>query len=121
MAPNMGIKSWASDDGRRQLRSIYAILLLFREQDGEMPVQQQLVLCHIALNEGTTQRDLCQALDMAVSSASRNIAALSEVHRLGKPGLGLITWSEDLNDRRSKLLTLTPKGRAFMHRILSVL
>ena len=86
-----------------------------------MPVQQQLVLCHIALNEGTTQRDLCQALDMAVSTASRNIAALSEVHRLGKSGLGLVTWTEDVLDRRSKLLMLAPKGRSFMRRILATL
>jgi DNA-binding MarR family transcriptional regulator len=86
-----------------------------------MPVQQQLVLCHVALNEGTTQRDLCQALDMAVSTASRNIASLSEVHRLGKPGLGLVTWIEDVQDRRSKLLMLTPKGRAFVGRLIGTI
>lgn len=112
--------AWLDDDiKRRELRQIYYLLQRFRGQDGEMPVQQMLVFCWVALNEGGLQRDLCASLEMANSTASRNIAALSEVHRLGKPGLGLITWVESNVDRRSKLLILTQKGKAFAQELLT--
>lgn len=96
------------------LRSINRIVSMFREADGEMPVQQMAVLCWVSMNEGSTQRDLCAALDMATSTASRNIAALSEVHRLGKPGLGLVAWTDDPFDRRVKRLCLSVKGKHFV-------
>lgn len=114
--------SWVkNDDERRIFRRLNSILGAFRTQDGEMPVQQMMVFCWVALNEGGVQRDLCTALDMPVSTASRNIAALSPVHRLGKPGLGLITWVESPHDRRAKLLMLTEKGRAFARQVLDLL
>jgi DNA-binding MarR family transcriptional regulator len=113
--------TWATDEQRRSFRSIYTMLTRFREQDETMPVQQMLVFCYIALNEGSTQRDLIKDLDMASSTSSRNIAALSPVHRLGTPGLALITWTDDPQDRRAKLLVLTAKGRAFAHRLLETL
>ena len=110
----------ALDEQTRLLtRNLMKVLEGFREQDGEMPVQQMLVLLWIASNEGKTQRELIAALSMAPSTSSRNIAALSEVHRLGKPGLGLVTWSDHPTDRRIKLLMLTPKGKAFITRLLS--
>lgn len=87
----------------------------------EMPVQQVLVFCWIALNEGGLQRDLCEALGMRNSTASRNIAALSDVHRLGKAGLGLVTWTESSKDRRAKLLGLTKTGKAFANTLASSL
>lgn len=115
-------KTWIkSDEERRTFRRLNSILHLFRGQDGEMPIQQILTFCWVALNEGGVQRDLCSALDMPHSTASRNIAALSTVHRLGKPGLGLITWVESPDDRRAKLLMLTEKGRAFARQVLDLL
>jgi DNA-binding MarR family transcriptional regulator len=58
---------------------------------------------------------------MATSTSSRNIAALSPIHRLGKPGLGLVTWVDSPTDRRVKLLKLTEKGRDFSEQILGLL
>ncbi len=110
-------KVWSNDTERRTLRGLFQVISLLRERDKEMPAQQMLVLLYIALNEGTTQRDLCRDLDMPVSTSSRNVAALSTVHRLGKEGLGLVTWAEDPQDRRAKLLALTLKGRAFMRKV----
>lgn len=86
-----------------------------------MPVQQMLVLTYIALHEGCTQRDLSKELEMPSSSSSRNIAALSSVHRLGKEGLGLVSWTDDPRDRRAKLLHLTEKGRTLMLRLIDTL
>jgi DNA-binding MarR family transcriptional regulator len=118
----MTSQAWTSEDEeRRQFRRIYSLLLRFRGEDGEMPVQQMLVFCWVALNEGGVQRDLCEALDMPNSTASRNLAALSDVHRLGKQGLGLVTWTESKQDRRVKLLCLTKKGKAFAHALATTL
>lgn len=110
-----------NDEDRRSMRRMSSIIGLFRGQDAEMPVQQMAVFCWIAVNEGRTQRDLIASLDMPNSSASRNIAALSLVHRLGKPGLGLITWVDNPEDRRAKLLMLTEKGRTFARQVLDLL
>jgi DNA-binding MarR family transcriptional regulator len=118
----MSSKPWFnSDDERRTFRRLNSILTLFRGHDTEMPVQQMLVFCWVALNDGGVQRDLCAALDMPHSTASRNLSALSPIHRLGKPGLGLVTWSESVEDRRVKLLVLTDKGRAFARQVLDLL
>ena len=71
------------------------------------------------MNEGRTQRDLRAAMSLPSSTSSRNVAALAVIDRLGKPGLSLITWEDSLEDRRAKLLRLTPKGRSLVNRLLS--
>lgn len=113
------VDTFADDTARLKFRSIFSLLSRFRTLDKEMPVQQMLVFCWVALNEGRTQRELCVSLDMPSSTASRNLAALSKVHRLGKEGLGLIEWREDPMDRRSKLLWLTTKGQQTITKLLS--
>jgi DNA-binding MarR family transcriptional regulator len=113
---------WGQNDTeRRGLKGLFQVIGLLREQHQEMPAQQMQVLFYVALNEGAAQRDMCRDLDMAVSTASRNIAALSPLHRLGKPGLGLVTWVDNPNDRRAKHLKLTSAGRAFVRRVLDTL
>lgn len=100
---------------------LFKTMKKMRLLDSDMPLQQILVLLYIASKgKGCTQGELKDHLDMAASTASRNIAALSKVHRLGKEGLGLIDWHEDLLDRRVKRLHLTPKGRQFMLDLLNL-
>lgn len=103
------------------LRTLTSVLSRFRSEDAEMPIQQMVVLLWVASNEGKTQRELRASLDMASSTSSRNLAALSKVHRLGKEGLGLIDFIDDPLDRRAKQLWLTPKGRAFINEITGFL
>ena len=101
-----------TDDERRMMRRLISAMSRLREQDLTMPVQQILVLLWVAANEGRPQRDLIAAFkDIPESTVSRNVAALSEVHRLGKPGLGLVSWLPHPTDRRVNLLHLTAKGR----------
>lgn len=57
-------------------------------------------------------KDLQSRVGLAKSSVSRNVAALSHQHRLGKPGHGLVEAYEDPEDRRNKLVRLTPKGKS---------
>lgn len=106
---------------RNQFRVIYSILSELRELDADMPMNQAVCFAWIALNEGRTQVELRQDLDMASSTSSRSLAALSKVHRLGKPGLNLIEWVENPEDRRAKLLFLTTRGRHLVETLLSPL
>lgn len=47
---------------------------------------------------------------MSTASASRTCDYLSDMHRLGKPGMGLIRKVTDLSNKRRIELHLTPKG-----------
>lgn len=105
----------------RSVSDLFRTAKKLRALGNDVPLQQVLVLLYIASKgSGCTQAELREALDMAASTASRNIAALSKVHRLGKEGLGLIDWFEDLHDRRVKRIHLTPKGRTFMKDLLDI-
>lgn len=99
------------------LRGLFRSVERFREVDNDMPVAQMSVLMYVALHPEATQREIIRDLDMASSTVSRSVASLSEVHRLGKPGLGLLTWFDDPTDRRTKRLMLTRKGETFMTRL----
>jgi DNA-binding MarR family transcriptional regulator len=113
-----GPQIWNDEGERRALLALLGIFELLKEIDSEMPVQQMQVLLYVMLNEGKLQRNLCTALEMATSTASRNVAALSNVNRHGKVGADLIGWKERPEDRRSKSLVLTPKGQSLARKLL---
>lgn len=108
------------DEGsRKQFRTIFNMNSRLREVDADMNINQVAVFMWVALNEGRTQVELRTGLNMASSTSSRCLAALSKVHRLGKPGLDLIEWVENPDDRRAKLLYLTTRGRHLVEALLS--
>lgn len=104
------------------LRTLYQAVQMFRDLDPEL--QTQTVVCFLMIaeaREDMPMRDLQAALGMPSSSTLRDVAALSKHHRLGRPGLDLVEAYEDLNDRRFKLVRLTPKGKAFRSRIIALM
>lgn len=107
-----------TDHLRNQFGDIYTIVRILRELDPDMSMNQVLVFCWVVLNEGKTQRDLRAALEIPPSTASRNLAALSKVHRLRKPGLDLVEWVECPRDRRANVLFLTTRGRRLVDQLL---
>ena len=98
----------------RALGRVYRIIEEFRKLDPEIPSQAINAFLYIVLHEGCSVKDIGEALNLRQSSASRNVALLSKMHRLGKPGLGLIEAKEDPRDRRWKTVNLTARGRRFL-------
>lgn len=105
----------------RVWRNVSRVLDDLKELDKEMPVQQMQVLFYISTHDQCVQRDMITALGLKPTSASRNIAALSKWYKPDVPGLGLVTWVDDLIDRRSKRLMLTAEGRKLMASIAETL
>ena len=96
------------------LNKIYRVIEEFRKLDPEIPSQAINAFLYIVLHEGSSIKDIGEALNLRQSSASRNVALLSKIHRLRKPGLGLVEAKEDPRDRRWKTVSLTARGRRFL-------
>lgn len=88
-----------------------------RAIDPEMPAQTVLTFLYIAQEPNISMRDLQAKLGLASSSTSRNVAALSKHHKLGKEGADVVEAYEDPVDRRYKRVRLTGKGTALARRI----
>jgi DNA-binding MarR family transcriptional regulator len=99
---------------RKAIRSIEEL----RKLDQEMQMQTAMVFLLVAHDEGCNVRDIERQSGLSSASASRNVAALSSFHRKGRPGHNLIALKPSLEDRRSKQLYLTTKGRAVLKSIL---
>lgn len=101
--------------------SAQQFIRLLRNQQNEMPMQQADVLLTIARRPGLTMAELAEEVDLAQSSCSRNVAALSDYHRLGKPGLGLVEAVIDPRNPRRRLMYLTQKGKVFVTHLMRTL
>jgi len=93
----------------------------FRKVDPDMPIQMAAAFLVVANNEGVTMKELGDKLGISQSSCSRNVAALSKVHRLNKPGHDLVYAIEDPAERRRKIVFLTPKGKRVAESIVGIL
>jgi DNA-binding MarR family transcriptional regulator len=78
-------------------------------------------LFYVATHDDCHKQALEEDLDFTAASGSRNTDWLSNKHRLGKPGLGLITKSVDPSNRRRTTLKLTPKGELLMDQLRGIL
>lgn len=110
-----------ADDGELSTDRLMRALEVFRELDPDMPIQYALSFLTLARNPGLSIRDLSERLGIAQSSASRNVAALSEWHSFRKPGHDLIQAKEDPRERRRKIVTPTRKGVALLARLESIM
>ena len=90
---------------------------LLRLMDREIPGQLVSAFFYVCAHNGCHKLALEQDLGLKTSSASRLTDWLSDYHRLGKPGLGLIEKSVDPSNRRRQFLRLTAKGHALLKQI----
>lgn len=93
---------------------------LLRNLDNELPAQVISVFFYVCAHNGCRTAGMPNALGLAQSSISRCTDWLSDYHRLGKPGMGLIKKTMDPLDRRSRVLTLTFKGEMLMEEIKEI-
>jgi DNA-binding MarR family transcriptional regulator len=103
-----------------EIATVVRVLEEFRRLDPDMPIQYALSFLTIAENEGMSMGDLAQRLEIAQSSASRNIAALSKWHSFGKAGHELVEAHEDPRERRRKLVSLTERGKRLVAVLKSI-
>jgi DNA-binding MarR family transcriptional regulator len=100
---------------------IVQILEEFRRLDPDMPIQYALSFLTIARHPGLSMGDLAQRLGIAQSSASRNIAALSQWHSFNRAGHDLVVAHEDPRERRRKIVTLTPRGATLIETLRAII
>ena len=99
----------------RELNRVLKAFEMLRFMDREIPGQLVSALLYVASHNPCLKKDLERDLRLTSSSASRLIDWLSDYHRLGKPGLGLIKKYKDQFDLRIIRVKLTPKGEHFIH------
>jgi DNA-binding MarR family transcriptional regulator len=82
--------------------------------DYTMPSQQQLLLLGLYVNGVTNQADIEEMTGVKRSSNSRNITKLGFGERGEINAPRFLESFEDPMDRRTKLVRLTPKGKALV-------
>lgn len=100
------------------LHEALALLDKLRALDADMPMAQAYALLLIARDEGLSLKELSTRAQVGMASASRYVAAFSQPAAPGRKGMGLVTAKEDPLERRKKIITLTPKGKATTSKIL---
>lgn len=94
---------------------------LFRLADEEVPAQLVTVFCYIASHNPCHMQAIMEDCGLSANSVSRNTDWLSPNHRLGKPGMGLITKEVDPLNQRRRIAKLTSKGELIASQIKSIL
>ena len=87
---------------------------MFRLLDREVPCTAVTVFLYIAAHDNCHKQALEEDLDMSTASASRTIDMLCDKNRLSKPGYGLVEKRPDPANGRRLIVSLTPKGKAFL-------
>lgn len=103
------------------IEQVSRVIRKFRELDPDMPIGVPWAFIHVAIHEGDngiSLSDLAERADFGLSTASRYIAALSKINRHREDGFNLVVMHENPMERRQKLISLSPKGRAFLNRLL---
>ena len=110
-----------------QILKLLQVLQLIRELEpekakvNELPIQTLTVLMYVASHDGCHKQAMEEDLGMNKAAGSRNTDWLARLHRLGRPGLNLITKEVDRSDRRRSVLKLTRKGKDLVHQITRIL
>lgn len=106
---------------RTKIEDTRKIIKLFKELDPNATITSLDIFLLIATNKTIPMTELLTRSKVSKSNLSLVVAVLASYGRGNKIGLGLITVTEDLNDRRYKILTLTSLGEDIANNIESVL
>lgn len=115
-------------EGAAAVTKLLRTLEHFRKIDPEMPLQQIMLLLGAAeaearpgAHDAASVQDLCTKLDLAQSTASRNLAVLSGKDMRFQERTALLSAYENPMNRRQKLVALTPEGIKLMRQIISTM
>lgn len=99
---------------------LMAVLNEFRNYDPEMQIQTLMTFLFVSSrpeNEPPTIKDCAEAVGIAQSSASRNVAALASINRHHESGHQLLHTFENPMRRTQKLVVLTPRGKKLLESV----
>ena len=103
--------------------NLLRVLTMFMKLDNsqDVPLQAIAVFWYVATYQNCSKRDIEIFFKMSKASASRMTDYISRYHRLGKPGLGLVSKEQDPKDKRKTILKLTRKGKDLIEKSFTTL
>lgn len=99
---------------------LLTVLRRIQKIDPEFPLQYTMCFIEIALNEGCSVTNLADKTNLALSTVSRIVGALSDYRQMGKPFKFIEVKVSEI-ERRKKELYLTDYGREVLKEILTPL
>lgn len=109
------------DYDRTALERLSRCIKELRRLSPELPIQAAHVFLTVATEPGASTPELMRRTGLAQSSCSRNVALLSDRHRKGRPGLGLVTAECDPFDGRRHIMRLTAQGTALAQTLATII
>ena len=104
-----------------RLADTLAAFDLLRTLDREIPGQLVSAFLYVASHNPCHKQAMEEDLGLTPASSSRLVDWLSDYHRLGKPGLGLVSKCKDPSNLRRVIVELTPKGQELADKMKSLL
>ena len=95
---------------KRTMDGIWKCLEELRKIEPEMPIQRASTFIYVAAHEGSTIRQVSEAVGVVLSTTNRNLRALGNKHRNGSAGFDLVFTEKDPIDCRRLVVKLTNKG-----------
>ncbi|MBB4480836.1 MarR family winged helix-turn-helix transcriptional regulator [Rhizobium etli] len=114
-------KATIEHDPRPILFKAFQFIEKLRELFPDIPMQTISVFLIIAMKPGISQGELLKLMGTSQPGVSRNVMALGDVNRHGKPGLGLVIQLRDPFDARKISLCLSPRGKVLADRVIASL
>lgn len=84
-------------------------------------IQVFLLVAQSGGRDGVSMQDIERHTGLSQAAVSRNVAMFTEWNRHRTEGPGLLQRTEDLMNRRQKLVKLTPKGQRFADKLADIL
>jgi DNA-binding MarR family transcriptional regulator len=103
---------------KQDLRKVQRFLTNVRRAEGDMSVQRLQVLIQGYLGEELDQTSLVKGADLSPSATSKHIASWTKLTAAKKPGPGYLESRPDPMNLKTRIISLTPRGREAVESIL---
>lgn len=104
-----------------EVKRLMAVLEEFKNISPTMSVQQILAFLAVAMNEGTSLKDIVESSGVKTPTMSRHLIDLGPRNRRMEPGLNLIEVRQDPMELRKNQYTLSDRGRYLVNLIIKKL